>query len=299
MGDFRVFGRADQAELTRHLAEMGASPAAGLRLTRYLDLADPGVRVLVPAVSAVGVRVAVLSRYLAQRDVLLEPRLLAAGEPGWGKALRAAVAHVVERGARRAFLRPCPAGPLKQEAARAGFVPWVALTMLELDVCRALASRDWSVAGTRVEWVSYAPDREELFREVHAAVFSRTGGRLPESSACEADEHWLDGLVSGAEGEFSPDLSLVFLLDGAPVGEVLVVRPSPGRAQLAAAGVVVRSRHVGVATAGFGVLLGLLEAAGVRVLRVELAGDNKTALAIARCWGFEPVATRWQFRWEH
>ncbi|MCL6580327.1 MAG: hypothetical protein K6U08_01755 [Firmicutes bacterium] len=299
MEEFRVFGRADLAELTRHLAEMGASPASSLRLTRYLDLADPGVRVLVPAVSAVGVRVALLSRFLAQGGVLLEPRLLGAGEPGWGKALRAAVAYAAERGVRRAVLRPCPAGPPEQEAAGAGFVPWVALTTLELDVCRALASRDWSVGGARVEWVSYTPDREELFRNVHAMVFSRTGGRLPESFLCEADEHWLDAVVSGAEGEFAPGLSLVFLLGGAPVGEVLVVRPSPGRAQLAAAGVVVRSRHAGVATAAFGVLLGLLEVAGVRVLRVELAGDNKTALAIARRWGFEPVATRRQLRWEH
>ncbi len=141
-----------------------------------------------------------------------------------------------------------------------------------------------------IEWVTYSPDREAVFREAVEGSYVQTLD-CPELSGCRTTAQVLEGYR--AIGVFQASLWSVAWKDQGPVGVVLCNRMASERGvELVYMGVAQPARGTGVADALMNRAVNGAASEGATVLALAVDERNLPARHLYSRWGFGETARR-------
>ncbi len=185
-----------------------------------------------------------------------------------------------------ALVRP-DSQPVARALSEAGFRYLTRLCYLRID----LPGRASCPPGpTDLEWVTYAPDREGLFREALELTYAQSLD-CPELSGLRPSSDALAG--HRATGIFDPQLWFVAKRGGQPLGLILLNRIVPEPAlELVYMGVAQAVRRQGVANALLGRALDTAGSVGAEVMALAVDQRNRAARRLYARWGFFEMTTR-------
>ena len=171
--------------------------------------------------------------------------------------------------------------------AEAGFRYLTRLCYLRVD----LPGRAPSPPGpTDLQWVTYAPDREGLFRKAIELTYAESLD-CPELSGVRPSSDTLAG--HRATGVFDPGLWFVAMRGGQPLGLILLNRIVPEPAlELVYMGVAQPVRRQGVANALLGRAFDSAASVGAVLMALAVDERNLAARRLYARWGFSELTTR-------
>ena len=185
-----------------------------------------------------------------------------------------------------ALVRP-ESQPVGRAMAEAGFRYLTRLCYLRIDLP---GRAPYPPGPTDLEWVTYAPDREGLFREAIELTYAQSLD-CPELSGLRPSSDALAG--HRATGIFDPALWFVAMRGGQPLGLILLNRIVPEPAlELVYMGVAQPVRRQGVANALLGRAFDSAGSVGAVLVALAVDERNLAARRLYARWGFSEMTTR-------